>query len=102
MRQPSNTINVGRATSGGMLNGLFGNPFKEKVVSLRYVQYLRLRIAYDPEFVVELKQLSGKVLFCPGCGVGCPTCHGRVLEQELAVLLAWGSSQDAYRRYYGL
>ena len=102
MKQPNNTINVGRATSGGVLNGLFGNPYREKVVSLRYVQYLRQRIANDPAFVVELKKLRGKVLFCPGCGVNSPTCHARVLEEELSVLLAWGGSQTAYRRYYGL
>lgn len=101
-KQPSSTINVGRATSGGVHNGLFGNPFYEKVVSQRYVQYLRDKIANDLDFVGKLKALRGKVLYCPGCGVGCPTCHSRVIEQELGVLLALGGTQDAYRWYYGL
>lgn len=32
-------------------------------------------------FLTALKGLHGQELRCPGCVVGAPTCHGRILEE---------------------
>ncbi len=34
-------------------------------------------------FAEAVKALAGKRLYCPGCGVDSPTCHGRILEAEV-------------------
>jgi len=78
-------INIGRATSGGVFKGLFGNPVKERVVSEQYRAHIRKILESHPKEREWLKtQLSlGRPLFCPGCGIGSPTCHARILEAEL-------------------
>lgn len=75
-------INIGRT---GVFNGLFGNPVKEKKVSEQYREHFRKVMAENPEKIEWLKTqlVCGKVMFCPGCGVGSPTCHGRIIEQEI-------------------
>ena len=82
------TINIGRAYSGGIFNGLFGNPVKEKVVSEQYRAHLIKVLENTPVQTDWLRKelADGGVLFCPGCGVGSPTCHARIVEQELAKL----------------
>ena len=78
-------INIGRATSGGVFNGLFGNPVREETVSEQYREHIRRVLQEHPKERVWLRQAIGLggVLFCPGCGVGSPTCHARILEEEL-------------------
>ncbi len=78
-------INVGRLYSGGVFSGLFGNPVKEKIVSEQYRIHIRRVFAANPRLAAWLKAklAAGAVLYCPGCGVGSPTCHARILEQEL-------------------
>jgi hypothetical protein len=116
MKQPAGTVNVGRITSGGVKNGLFGNPFKvakvvkgaaayRKAVATavdHYQVYLRERLANDGTFAFEFEQLKGKRLWCPGCGLDSKVCHARVIEQELFVWFALGRSQENYRLYYGI
>lgn len=79
-------INVGRRYSGGVFFGLFGNPVKEKFVSGQYRDFVRGVIDSHQDEAKWLKDklASGAVLYCPGCGVGSPTCHARILEEELA------------------
>ncbi len=79
------TINVGRFASGGVCNGLFGNPVKEKTVSEQYRGYFRQVVVDHPAKVrwLESKLREGAVLYCPGCGIGSPTCHARIIEEEL-------------------
>lgn len=38
-------------------------------------------------FRAKLLLLDDKHLYCPGCGEGSPTCHGRILERAIAWLL---------------
>jgi hypothetical protein len=78
-------INVGRKYSGGIFGGLFGNPVKEKVVSEQYRFHIRRVLEANPNLRQWLKDKlrTGAVLYCPGCGVASPTCHARILEQEL-------------------
>lgn len=82
------TINVGRRFSGGVFNGLFGNPVKETVVTEQYRSYFKRLIIDYPEQIFWLKQelTKGSTLYCPGCGLNSPTCHARIIEQELAKL----------------
>lgn len=77
-------INVGRS---GVFNGLFGNPVVEKKVSLQYRLHFQKVMKKHPDKIEWLrKELScGKVMFCPGCGVGSPTCHARVIEQMIGI-----------------
>lgn len=77
-------INVGRS---GVFRGLFGNPVVENTVSPQYAKHFRKVMLAHPEKVKWLKEqlANGAVLFCPGCGVGCKTCHARVIELELAL-----------------
>jgi hypothetical protein len=35
------------------------------------------------EFRERVKALKGQVLWCPGCGFGSETCHGRILEKAV-------------------
>jgi hypothetical protein len=37
-------------------------------------------------FAEEVKALHGKTLYCPGCGLISPTCHGRILEDVIQAL----------------
>ena len=95
MRQPPHTINVGRATSGGIHNGIFGNPVRETVVTEQYRHHFRAQVASNPLFVQALREVwvalhKGYTLYCPGCGVGSPTCHARVIEVELTLLCELG------------
>lgn len=78
-------INIGRASSGGVFNGLFGNPVKEATVSKQYrIHFKKLLQEYPNEIRWLRAQLAKKrVLFCPGCGIGCPTCHARIIEELL-------------------
>jgi Pyruvate/2-oxoacid:ferredoxin oxidoreductase delta subunit len=80
------TINIGRATSGGVLNGVFGNPVRELIVDKeRYRKHFKKVIRFCPTQVKWLKEQidNGAILFCPGCGINSPTCHARVIEEEL-------------------
>jgi len=76
-------VNIGRS---GVFNGLFGNPVKERKVSPQYrTHFLKVMQSHQKEVAWLRTQLEcGKVMFCPGCGVGSKTCHGRVIEEELA------------------
>lgn len=78
-------INVGRRTSGGVFGGMFGNPAREKVVSEQYRGFIRevLKLHPDKRHWLKDRLANGAVLYCPGCGVGSPTCHARILEEEL-------------------
>lgn len=78
------TINVGRT---GVFNGLFGNPVREKKVSPQYRQHFRKVMKENPKQTEWLQnQLDcGNKLFCPGCGIGSPTCHARIIEEELGL-----------------
>lgn len=80
-----NRINIGRKHSGGIFDGLFGNPVKEKTVSEHYRVYIRRIIAEHPFKAQHIRDClaTGMVLWCPGCGVGAPGCHARILEEEL-------------------
>jgi hypothetical protein len=75
-------INVGR---NGVFNGLFGNPVREKQASEQYRAYFRSLMTRRPTQVdwLHVQILAGVELFCPGCGVNSPTCHARIIEQEL-------------------
>lgn len=81
------TVNVGRATSGGVFKGLFGNTVKEKTVSPQYREhFLSLKEPYAEEIEwLRQRMKAGYVLSCPGCPQGSPTCHARIIEQELGV-----------------
>lgn len=78
-------INVGRKYSGGVFNGLFGNPIKEKVVTEQYRKYFNsLKISNQKEVNWLKREINdGAILFCPGCGINSPTCHARIIEEEL-------------------
>lgn len=78
-------INIGRVAYGGIFFGLFGNPVREKTVSEQYRTYLkRIMVMYPKETEwLRDKIRNGAELYCPGCGVGSPTCHARIIEQEL-------------------
>lgn len=83
------TINIGRDSSGGVFNGLFGNPWKEPTVNEeRYRKHFKSVVKYCPDkiewLVGQIKE--GSKLYCPGCGIDCPTCHARIIEQELKAL----------------
>ena len=89
--------NIGRS---GIHNGLFGNPFKvwdygsASATLPHYRKYLRKRIATDPSFANHMLELKGEKLFCPGCGVGSPTCHAGILEDELTIFMILGSIME--------
>ncbi|MCB9638030.1 MAG: DUF4326 domain-containing protein [Myxococcales bacterium] len=58
---------------------LSGDETKEKW-AIKIAQTIpKLPIAAD--FQESVRSLYGKVLYCPGCGVDSPTCHGRILER---------------------
>lgn len=80
--QRREVINIGR---NGVFGGLFGNPVREKKVSEQYRTHFRYIMAKYPEQTQWLRQQlkSGAILHCPGCGVNSPTCHGRIIEQEI-------------------
>lgn len=79
---PSNAIDIGR-------RGIFGNPIhaapdqKLKGLTLpAYSKYLEERVATDPDFASQVKALSTKPLWCPGCQrftARDHICHGSVL-----------------------
>lgn len=81
----SERINIGRRFSGGIFHGLFGNPVMERTVSPQYRTYLKGVIEEHPEEVAWLQDKldQGAELYCPGCGVGSPTCHARIIEELL-------------------
>jgi len=83
-----NIVNVSRSTSGGIFGGLFGNPKREKVVSESYREHFRRVMVVHPNKVKWLKEQlqNGARLYCAGCGYDSPTCHARIIEQELASL----------------
>jgi len=86
MAKTLSRINVGRRSSGGVFGGLFGNPVHEKEVTEQYRSYIKSIIQSHPTECGWLKERLNKsstVLYCPGCGVGSPTCHARILEQEI-------------------
>lgn len=76
------TINIGRS---GVFNGLFGNPIRERTVSPQYRIHIRKIIKNHPKESGWLRREldCGKIMFCPGCGIGSSTCHARILEEEL-------------------
>lgn len=81
----SERINIGRKFSGGIFNGLFGNPVRETRVSPQYRTYFQMLKRHHPTEVQWLqdKLRKGAVLYCPGCGIGSKICHARIIEQEL-------------------
>lgn len=79
--QPPGTVNVGRASSQGVYRGLFGNTFGRDLAA--YEAHLRTRLT-EPLFARLFDELAGQTLWCPGCGVGAPQCHARVIERLLA------------------
>lgn len=81
----SERVNIGRRYSGGIFHGLFGNPVLERTVSLQYRKYLKQVIVDHPKEVAWLQDKldQGAVLYCPGCGIGSPTCHARLIEDAL-------------------
>jgi hypothetical protein len=101
---PTNHINVGRGSSGGVFGGVFGNPVKEKTVNVeRYrTHLLRVLEGYPAECDWLRERIrEGIPLFCPGCGIGSPTCHARVIEQVLCppgmkLIIAGGRDLQAY------
>lgn len=78
-----NRINVGR---NGVFGGLFGNPKREKKVTEQYRTHFQKVMRENIGYTRWLKRQidNGAELYCPGCGVGSPTCHARIIEQELA------------------
>jgi hypothetical protein len=68
-----------------------------------YKKYLFARICGDPakakwgeqialrgsvrlrpgNFADQLMKLLDEELFCPGCGIGLPTCHARIIERAI-------------------
>lgn len=83
MPKPSRVvINIGRR---GVFGGLFGNPVVETKVSEQYRHHFRKLLRTNPEQIRWLREqlAKGAIMQCPGCGVGSPTCHGRIIEQEL-------------------
>jgi hypothetical protein len=71
-----------------MWNGIFGNPIRQKRVNReRYRQHLLKVMEENPKAVRALKKKmeEGYELFCPGCGIGSPTCHARIIEEELTL-----------------
>lgn len=112
-QQPPDTVNVGRKTPFGnpvRMNQRCPVCFQTHKAPAEtlpcYQRYLRarisdngmqftwsLRIAQEhlqapipKNFKEELRALSGKTLYCPGCGVDSPTCHARILETTVADL----------------
>lgn len=81
-----NTINVGRR---GIFNGLFGNPIRERTVSPQYRKHFKKLLKANTKEIKWLRRklAEGKILFCPGCGINSPTCHARIIEQEIALPL---------------
>lgn len=87
---PIGTIDIGRST-------IYGNPVrigqvcqfckqKHNVAGSTlpcFEKYLVDRIEKEPYFKKMIQLLKGQVLWCPGCGIGSPTCHGRVLEKYI-------------------
>lgn len=76
-------INVGRS---GVFNGLFGNPIVEKKVSPQYREHFQKLMVTHPDQVEWLRRQigDGVELYCPRCGWNVPTCHARIIEQEIA------------------
>jgi ribA/ribD-fused uncharacterized protein len=91
--QPAGTVNIGRP-------GPFGNPAAINSLCPKcgevhrdasstlpcYKQMLWERLKSDRSFRQGVTSLSQKSLWCPGCGVGKPSCHGRILEAAAAWL----------------
>lgn len=46
-----------------------------------FENYLVEKMNKDPQFAKSVLGLKGKALWCPGCGIGSSTCHGRILEK---------------------
>ena len=109
--QPADTVNIGRDTPFGSPIYMhracpvcFQTHRKPGDTLHCYEEYLRDRFSINQrkrywaeekarkalsapmpkDFYTEVMALDGKTLFCPGCGVGSPTCHGRVLEKFIA------------------
>lgn len=47
----------------------------------------RILVNRDELYITSLASLAGKPLWCPGCGVNSPTCHGRIIEKLISELL---------------
>lgn len=98
-KQPPGTINVGRP-------GPFGNPaaigcvcpycglvHKSAGETLPcYKKMLWKRLQIDSAFKQSVARLKGKILWCPGCGIGKSTCHARILENACQ----WLNSNNSY------
>jgi len=46
-----------------------------------FEKYAKELMSKDPVYKREIEKLKGCALWCPGCGIGSSTCHGRVLEK---------------------
>ena len=81
----ANTVYVGRAGNGE--SGFWGNPFRvtatltAKEAVAKYRVWLWEQIKCEKVTLRDLARLKGRTLYCPGCGIGNPECHARVLER---------------------
>jgi hypothetical protein len=75
----------------------YGNPFKVTPTCSRIEAVKKYRVWLWKEIqekrmsLEDLAFLADKTLYCPGCGIGHPECHGRVLEKACE----WAISQLA-------
>ena len=81
-------VYIGRPGKG--MAGQWGNPFpvhrgaSPDASLIQYEQYLRNKVATDPQFREELLKLNGKVL---GCFCKPKPCHGDIMIQVINELL---------------
>lgn len=64
----------------------YGNPYVGQQLPpgeaiRRFRLYATRKFATDLDFREAVIKLRGRILICPGCGVGARGCHGRILEQ---------------------
>jgi len=87
-KPPKDHVDVGRSTT-------YGNPVRIGHVCQYcnrlhetagdtlpcFRKYAEGRMGWDERFLQAVRDLAGKKLWCPGCGVNSPTCHARVLVE---------------------
>lgn len=84
-------VYIGRPGKG--MAGPWGNPFpvprgaSPDASLIQYEQYLRNKVATDPQFRKDLLALQGKVL---GCFCKPKPCHGDIMIQVINELLESG------------
>jgi hypothetical protein len=89
-------VSIGRAGRGE--NGTFGNPFAmggesfRGAVLARFEAWARNRIARDPVYRMQVRNLAGRRPFCLCAPLA---CHGDILEQLAGKLRARGGTTAA-------